>query len=107
MRWPQAPRMLPAISSLVEIDARRATQKAHDLLAEVYAWFTEGLDTVDLQETKGCGTSAHRGNHTTGATPRPNVHRRTRVHQDNTGVSRDAPKIGAGELAGRASEAAR
>jgi predicted ATPase len=26
--------------------------KAHDLLAEVYAWFTEGFDTADLQEAK-------------------------------------------------------
>jgi predicted ATPase/class 3 adenylate cyclase len=27
-------------------------KEAHDLLAEVYAWFTEGFDTVDLQEAK-------------------------------------------------------
>jgi predicted ATPase len=27
-------------------------QEAHDLLAEVYGWFTEGLDTADLQEAK-------------------------------------------------------
>jgi predicted ATPase len=27
-------------------------QKAHDLLAPVYGWFTEGFDTVDLQEAK-------------------------------------------------------
>jgi predicted ATPase len=26
--------------------------EAHDLLAEVYAWFTEGFDTADLQEAK-------------------------------------------------------
>jgi predicted ATPase len=26
--------------------------KAHELLAEVYAWFTEGFDTADLQEAK-------------------------------------------------------
>ena len=25
---------------------------AHDLLAEVYTWFTEGFDTADLQEAK-------------------------------------------------------
>jgi predicted ATPase len=24
----------------------------HDLLAEVYGWFTEGLDTADLQEAQ-------------------------------------------------------
>jgi predicted ATPase len=27
-------------------------QEAHDLLAPVYGWFTEGFDTADLQETK-------------------------------------------------------
>jgi hypothetical protein len=25
---------------------------AHDLLAPVYGWFTEGFDTADLQETR-------------------------------------------------------
>lgn len=27
-------------------------QEAHDLLAPVYHWFTEGLDTADLQDAK-------------------------------------------------------
>lgn len=27
--------------------------EARDMLAEVYGWFTEGFDTVDLQEAKG------------------------------------------------------
>ena len=27
-------------------------QEAHDLLAPVYAWFTEGFDTPDLKEAK-------------------------------------------------------
>jgi predicted ATPase len=27
-------------------------QKAHDLLAPVYSWFTEGFDTLDLREAK-------------------------------------------------------
>ena len=27
-------------------------QEAHDLLSEVYAWFTEGFDTADLQDAK-------------------------------------------------------
>jgi len=27
-------------------------QQAHDLLAPVYGWFTEGFDTVDLTEAK-------------------------------------------------------
>jgi predicted ATPase len=25
---------------------------AHDLLAPIYGWFTEGFDTADLQEAK-------------------------------------------------------
>ncbi len=28
------------------------TQEAHDLVAEIYNWFTEGFDTRDLQEAK-------------------------------------------------------
>jgi predicted ATPase len=27
-------------------------KEAHDLLAPVYGWFTEGFDTADLQEAK-------------------------------------------------------
>jgi predicted ATPase len=27
-------------------------EEAHQLLAEVYGWFTEGFDTVDLKEAK-------------------------------------------------------
>ena len=27
-------------------------QQAHDLLASVYDWFTEGFDTLDLKEAK-------------------------------------------------------
>jgi len=27
-------------------------QEAHELLAEIYGWFTEGFDTKDLQEAK-------------------------------------------------------
>ena len=27
-------------------------QQAHDLLAPVYGWFTEGFDTPDLKEAK-------------------------------------------------------
>jgi predicted ATPase len=27
-------------------------QEAHDLLAPVYGWFTEGFDTTDLQDAK-------------------------------------------------------
>jgi predicted ATPase len=28
-------------------------QEAHQLLAEIYGWFTEGFDTADLQEARG------------------------------------------------------
>ncbi len=28
------------------------TEQARQLLAEVYAWFTEGFDTADLQEAR-------------------------------------------------------
>jgi predicted ATPase len=28
-------------------------QQAHDLLAPIYAWFTEGFDTPDLKDAKG------------------------------------------------------
>jgi hypothetical protein len=27
--------------------------EAYDLLASIYGWFTEGLDTADLQEAQG------------------------------------------------------
>jgi predicted ATPase len=27
-------------------------QEAHDLLAPIYGWFSEGFDTADLQEAK-------------------------------------------------------
>ncbi len=27
-------------------------QEAHELLAEIYGWFTEGFDTADLKEAK-------------------------------------------------------
>ena len=27
-------------------------QQAHDLLAPVYGWFTEGFDTADLRDAK-------------------------------------------------------
>jgi predicted ATPase len=31
---------------------QRERQKAHDLLAPIYGWFTEGFDTADLQDAK-------------------------------------------------------
>jgi len=27
-------------------------QEAHQMLAEIYGWFTEGFDTKDIQEAK-------------------------------------------------------
>ncbi len=27
-------------------------KEAHEMLAEIYGWFTEGFDTKDLQEAK-------------------------------------------------------
>ncbi|MBI3795364.1 MAG: hypothetical protein HY268_00130 [Deltaproteobacteria bacterium] len=27
-------------------------KEAHELLAEIYTWFTEGFDTADLKEAK-------------------------------------------------------
>ncbi len=39
-----------SLSRLWHQQGRR--KEAHDLLAEVYAWFTEGFDTADLQEAK-------------------------------------------------------
>src|SRR5438105_10341732 len=39
-----------SLSRLWQQQGRR--QEAHDLLSEVYAWFTEGFDTPDLQDAK-------------------------------------------------------
>jgi predicted ATPase len=44
---------LRAAMSLARLWQRQGKrQKAHDLLAPVYGWFTEGFDTADLQEAK-------------------------------------------------------
>ena len=32
---------------------RGQRQEAHDLLAPIYGWFTEGFATADLQEARG------------------------------------------------------
>jgi predicted ATPase len=39
-----------SLSRLWQCQGKR--QEAHDLLAEVYHWFTEGFDTADLQEAR-------------------------------------------------------
>jgi predicted ATPase len=44
---------LRAAMSLARLWQRQGKQtEAHDLLAPIYGWFTEGFDTVDLQEAK-------------------------------------------------------
>ena len=53
-RWQSAKslelRAVMSLSRLWQQQGKRA--EAHELLAEVYNWFTEGFDTVDLQEAK-------------------------------------------------------
>ena len=39
-----------SLSRLLQRQGKRA--EAHDLLAPIYDWFTEGFDTADLQEAK-------------------------------------------------------
>ena len=39
-----------SLGRLWQCQGRRA--EAHQLLAEVYSWFTEGFDTADLQAAK-------------------------------------------------------
>jgi predicted ATPase len=57
---------LRAATSLSRLWAsRRKPQAAHALLADVYAWFTEGLDTADLREARALLEELQRG-----ATPR-------------------------------------
>ena len=40
-----------SLSRLWQQQGKRA--EARELLAPIYGWFTEGLDTADLQEAKG------------------------------------------------------
>ncbi|MBI3798434.1 MAG: hypothetical protein HY268_15910 [Deltaproteobacteria bacterium] len=44
---------LRAVISLARLWQRQGKrEEAHELLAEIYGWFTEGFDTKDLQEAK-------------------------------------------------------
>jgi predicted ATPase len=44
---------LRATISLARLWQQQGKQKeAHEMLAEIYGWFTEGFDTKDLQEAK-------------------------------------------------------
>jgi TOMM system kinase/cyclase fusion protein len=44
-------RAVTSLSKLWQQQGKR--QEAHDLLAPVYGWFTEGFDTADLKDAKG------------------------------------------------------
>ena len=44
---------LRAVMSLSRLwQTHGKTKEAHEMLAEIYNWFTEGFDTKDLQEAK-------------------------------------------------------
>jgi predicted ATPase len=44
---------LRAVTSLARLWQQQGKKaEAHQLLAEIYNWFTEGFDTKDLQEAK-------------------------------------------------------
>jgi predicted ATPase len=44
---------LRAVTSLAHLWAEQGERrKAHDLLAPVYGWFTEGFETQDLKDTR-------------------------------------------------------
>jgi predicted ATPase len=43
---------LRAIMSLARLWQQGKQKEAHEMLADIYNWFTEGLDTKDLQEAK-------------------------------------------------------
>jgi predicted ATPase len=47
---PRQPRAAISLAQLWRQQHR--IEKAHDLLAPIYDWFTEGFDTADLQEAK-------------------------------------------------------
>ena len=44
--------MRAAVSLARLLSAQGRRDEAHDLLAPVYGWFTEGFDTPDLREAK-------------------------------------------------------
>ena len=49
-----AVRRLRAAASLARLwQSQNKTKEAHDLLAPVCDWFTEGFDTADLKDAKG------------------------------------------------------
>ena len=45
---------LRAATSLARLwQTQGKEHEAHEMLSEIYGWFTEGFDTKDLQEAKG------------------------------------------------------
>jgi class 3 adenylate cyclase len=46
------PQVLKGVSTPVPLYRVLRESEARKFLAEIYGWFTEGLDTKDLQETK-------------------------------------------------------
>ena len=51
---------LPAIVRLARLRQQQGKhQEAHDMLSEIYRWFTEGFDTQDLQEAKALLEELH------------------------------------------------
>ena len=53
-----------SLSRLWQQQGKRA--EAHDLLAPIYGWFTEGFDTADLQEARALLAELSRSNATNG-----------------------------------------
>jgi predicted ATPase len=43
-------RAVMSLARLWQQQGKRA--EAHEMLADIYGWFTEGFDTADLQEAK-------------------------------------------------------
>ena len=50
-------RAATSLARLWQTQGRRA--EAHDLLAPIYGWFTEGFDTPDLQDAKALLAALH------------------------------------------------
>jgi predicted ATPase len=52
MRVSRGPTSFLALNAARRRNTRNKRREAHDLLAPVYSWFTEGFDTLDLKEAK-------------------------------------------------------
>jgi adenylate cyclase len=53
---------LRAATSLARLWQQQGkTKEAHEMLSEIYSWFTEGFDTKDLQEAKALIDSLESG----------------------------------------------